>query len=338
MTTETKQRIRSILICVTVLAVTLAAVLLTVLFPRREGPFSEETTQLAAPVTQVRKGSFRVLVGGYDRVSGLADVLMLISLDRDTGEAVALQIPRDTYAAYTDGSYRKINGAPRALGGMAAFRTLLSESLGISIDRYLALSPDAFRDLVDALGGVEIELGEDMNYEDPAQGLSIHLKAGKQRLDGETAEEFVRYRSGYANGDLGRLDAQKLFLAALFRQLREGLSPMTVATLAAALTQGTETDLTLSDVAMLAGELPMLEAERTMLVTAPGKAITGVNSGASYYVLSAPAMRELLSRYFGADEAGFDPKGLFYSAEYVGFGEIYRQYVPYETFSAAQMA
>ena len=74
-----------------------------------------------------RKGRMTILLAGTDRTSGLSDVLMLVSLDRDTGETRILQLPRDTYVKCGSGSYRKLNGAPSALGGMEEFRTFMAK-------------------------------------------------------------------------------------------------------------------------------------------------------------------------------------------------------------------
>ena len=281
------------------------------------------------------KGYFRVLVAGTDRVSGLSDVLMLVSLNLDTDEAWILQLPRDTYAIYHEGSYRKLNGAPNFLGGMEQMKQMMSRALGVPIDRYVRLSPDAFCEAVDALGGVEIELERAMHYDDPAQGLSIHLKAGKQMLDGKAAEQFVRYRSGYAQGDLGRMDAQKVFLAALFRQIRHSASPLSLAKLGVSVLADWETNLTASDAMSLASEVLSLDSERVHFVTAPGESATA-KSGASYYALSRQGMAELLETYFGGDAACFDPDRMFLNPNNEAFGSIYEGYSPYQIISAAE--
>jgi len=274
------------------------------------------------------RDAFRILVAGSDATSGLCDVLMLVSIDRTTHEVFVLQIPRDTYANYTDKNYRKLNGAYAELGGMAGLSEFLSSALGIPIDRTLHLSPSAFRTVVDALGGVEIDLPRNLNYEDPAQGLSIHLKAGKQTLNGAQAEQFVRYRSGYAQGDLDRLDAQKIFLSALFRRL-SGLGVTEAASLAMEMRGVLDSNLDAGDIFSLSRELLTLTPERIFFVTAPGEATTATQSGASYYVLSAPAMEELLVRYFGVEAGGFDPQSVFLNERYEHFSEIYREYREY---------
>ena len=276
-------------------------------------------------VTDPPKGYFRVLVAGVDRTSGLADVWMLITLNRDTEEAWILQIPRDTYVAYTQRDYRKLNGAIGALGGMAESAAFLSEALGVSVDRRMVISLDTVARAVDALGGVEIELTESLQYRDPSQGLTISLPKGRQTLDGVAAEQLIRYRSGYAQGDLGRLDMQKVFLSALLRKIQAIHSPVTLVELAGVLLRGMDTDLTLADVALLAPELLRLDPQRIGMVTAPGEATVATVSGASYYVLSREGMAELLTDRLGAEADSFDPDGVFLNQRYPHFQSIYEK-------------
>ena len=71
---------------------------------------------------------------------------------------------------------------------------------------------------IDALGGVTITVSQDMDYDDPYQNLSIHLQAGEQTLSGKDAVGLLRYRKGYPEGDLKRVEVQQAFLMELFRQ------------------------------------------------------------------------------------------------------------------------
>lgn len=290
----------------------------------------------SAAVLSEPSGTLQLLVAGTDRASGLADVLMLVSVNGETGEVCMLQIPRDTYGQYTKRSYRKLNGMIRSLGDMEAAKDFLSDAMGISIDRYLLLSPDAFRSAVDAVGGVELVLEEPMDYNDPAQGLSIHLPAGRQTLDGRAAEYFVRYRSDYVRGDLGRMDAQKQFLAALLGKVRGSMSVWSLGRLAVSLLDEVETDLSVSEIMTLAGTVFSAKSEQVLFVTAPGTDVIGENSGASYYVLSAPSMERLLGEYFGGQRGAFDPEGLFcYPSEV--FRRAYRAEVAYVPISANEI-
>ncbi|MBO5305810.1 MAG: LCP family protein [Clostridia bacterium] len=163
--------------------------------------------------TAAKGGVCNLLFLGRDDAAGLCDVLMLVSFDLDFGRLHIVQIPRDTYFSYTADHYKKINAAPRVLGGADKLADELAAALGVGIDGYVEFDLDFVQAAVDAVGGVEIDVPCDMDYDDPAQNLSIHLKKGTQRLTGKEAVGFVRFRSGYARADLGRMDAQKLFLA-----------------------------------------------------------------------------------------------------------------------------
>ena len=278
---------------------------------------------------------FRLLVAGKDRTSGLYDVIMLISLNRANDSVCVLQIPRDTYLEYTEKSYKKINGAPSALGGMKQFASFLSDALGVEIDSYVSFGLDAFSDAVDAVGGVEIELGEELDYSDPAQDLNIHLPKGKQTLDGKTAEHFVRYRAGYLRGDLDRLDAQKIFMSALFKKVMS-LSLYETTSLITALLPSVNTDLGIFEIMGVMKDARRVSVEGLSFVTAPGEDIVSERSGAWYYVLSAPSTRQLLEEYFGGENE-FDSKGLFRKENDQGFSEIYQRNVDFQISNADDM-
>ncbi len=292
---------------------------------------SEEDT----PASVAEKGTFRLLITAEDRTSGLCDVLMLASFDRDAGTVSVMQLPRDTYADFGKASYRKLNGASSYLG-KDGLRSWLGDRLGISIDRYVHLSPDGFCRMVDALGGVELTLAEPMTYHDPDQGLDIDLPSGKQTLNGKQAEWFVRYRSGYAQGDLGRMDAQKIFLVALAEKAKAVRSPLTLVRLAAAVLAEAETDLSFSDLSGLCEELLAVEQENMLLLTAPGQACEGKDGG-SYYVLSAPSMKEVLRTYFGGTEE-FDSSHSFLHSERSSFRRAYESKADYRIHRADEVA
>ena len=86
---------------------------------------------------------------------------------------------------------------------------ILARSFGTPIDFYAQLNLDGFVNIVNAIGGVDVYIQEDMDYEDPLQNppLKIHLKKGMQHLDGKKAEQFIRFRYGYAAADIARIDA-----------------------------------------------------------------------------------------------------------------------------------
>ncbi len=309
----------------TSLAAVLIAVILTVLIgviafaSELIGGPDESTVQTSGE--NVDREGINILVTGSDRTSGLTDVIMLVRADKD-GSIAVMQIPRDTYAKYNQNGYKKLNGAYAALGGRK-FKELLSSALAIKIDRYLMLSPDAFRDVVDALGGVEVELDRTFYYDDPYQNFTVHLTKGRHLLNGEKAEQFVRYRSGYVNGDLGRIDAQKIFLASALTKAAEELTPIRAISIATALIGNVDTDLTPDDIGFLTNCLGAIESDKIVMMTAPGEAVVAKKSGASFYSISALSTKRLIGEYFGTVLGEFDKDQLFLNEGNVDFRKIY---------------
>ena len=303
-------------------AVILATVVATLIFGNREGE-----RQQSDSATESFKGAdkpYCILVTGEDKVSGLCDVIMLVSVDTRNERICVMQIPRDTYAEYTEGSYKKLNGAANALGGVEGLRAFLSQSLGVAIDGYLALDLASFRRIIDTIGGVEIELDRAIHYTDAEQGLFIDLPSGRQVLDGKKAEMLVRYRKGYADGDIGRLGAQKRFLASLFASLQQKVNSDNAYPLANALMDGLDTDIGIATAVALGLEALTTKSERLIFVTAPGEQTVAEKSGASYYVLSAASTDSLLCEYFGkSEEQSFDESLAFRHPSYEGFISIY---------------
>lgn len=261
-----------------------------------------------------------LLLLGCDRAASLTDSIQLVSVTPASGEVRILQLPRDTYAAYTERDYRKLNGACNTLGADGT-RQWLSEALGVRIDYTAVYGLDCVQRAVDAVGGVELEIPNGgMHYNDPVQGLEIDLPAGCHRLNGTQAEQFIRFRAGYADADLGRLDAQKLFLAAFLRSCRSLSAPELVRVCMAVLPE-VKTDLPVGTAVRLA--LSLLRAEDPVLTaeTAPGEAAKGI-SGAWYYILNRAGMTDALSRWSGKTVT-FDPDRLFDRPGNPDFHRIY---------------
>lgn len=292
------------------------------LWMRLMGELTEEND--IATVARAQHGCIQVLVMGKDRAAGLTDVLMIASLDTKQNTLHLIQIPRDTYAAYTDGSYKKLNGAYAKLGGegVAAF---LSENMGIPIDYYACIDLDVLGEMVNMIGGVPINIPDDMDYDDPSQNLHIHLKAGEQVLDGDTAQMFVRFRSGYVQADVGRMDAQKLFLSSLAKKTKENLSTAQTVSLVCKCFGKIKTNMSLSDCISCAKTLRKVELSELHMVTLPGAPTrTATNSGAWYYVLNKSATDRLLRDTLGDLAREFDPNQVFTDQNKSTFDRIYR--------------
>ena len=165
-------------------------------------------------------GRSTVLLCGTDEDGTRTDTILLLTLDRSEGSVRLLSIPRDTYApAYY---VPKINSAYGAVGGgekgMEQLMEQVKNVIGFMPDAYALVDLNAFVEAVDLLGGLDFDVPMDMDYDDPDQNLFIHLKAGEQHLTGEQLMWVVRFRSGYANADIGRTEVQRAVMKAAMKQ------------------------------------------------------------------------------------------------------------------------
>ena len=164
----------------------------------------------------------------------LTDTIMIASYDPNNQQASLLSIPRDTFIgeskAYASG-YDKINAVYSA-EGIEELLDDVNRITGLNVEYYLKVDTEALKVLVDEIGGVYFEVPIDMNYTDRKQNLYIDLEAGYQLLDGDKAEQVVRFRhnsdgttypSEYGGEDLGRMRTQRAFLTALLEQTIENM-------------------------------------------------------------------------------------------------------------------
>lgn len=282
------------------------------------------------------KDVINILALGRDDAAQLCDVVLLASINLSSREFNVLQIPRDTLFEYGNEQYGKINAAPRMYGSVSAFKDALSEALGVNINYYLAFDLNTVAELVDTLSGVEIDVPMDMDYEDSSQNLSIHLKAGKQFLNGEQAIQYLRYRSGYITGDLGRMDAHKTVLNAFAKRIEESGNSGVMLKLLKVITSKSETNLTDQSLFSIMLKCAQNKPGATYYVTAPGEAIRSEQSGAWYYVLSRSSNAELLSEKFGlqGDKNDFDKSNKFVDKRVKSFYDIYNKRCEYKIYSA----
>ena len=158
-----------------------------------------------------------VLGCGINETGTLTDVIDLGRFDLETDRISLLQTPRDTYIGgrYVTGKINAVYGHPKGDSGIQELKTLVEKQLQLPIDYTATITLSGLRSMVDAMGGVEVEVPFQMEY---LPGMV--LEEGKQRLNGEQAEWFIRYRKGYATGDIGRLGAQKEFLHGVLDAVR----------------------------------------------------------------------------------------------------------------------
>ena len=266
----------------------------------------------------------RFLVMGCDRSAHLADCIMIVTVNEGSGEVSVVQIPRDTYAEYTSRDYKKLNGILGEKGEKGA-KEFLSRAVGIPLDYFLILDLNCLDQVVDAVGGVDLDIPMDMYYSDPDGGLEIALSKGYHHLSGVQAEQFVRYRAGYANADLGRLDAQKIFLRAFVKKCNS-LSGTEKAKLLLSFLTKVQTDIDIAAAFRMAGLFGNFDADAIPMVTLPGQAVQG-SSGAWYYSVNRQGAIRVLNQYLlpqaQFDDSTFDPGGIFDREDFKDFHNIY---------------
>ncbi|CAK6692009.1 LCP family protein [Synechococcus sp. CBW1107] len=197
------------------------------------------TGQLSNPFAAWGANGRDVLVLGTDVGGGNTDVMFSIRIEN--GVTHVTQVPRDTYIDSARYGGIKAN-ALYAYGGADAVKQELSERLGRPIDHHLLVNLGAIRRMGDVLGGVEVNVPKRMYYVDNSQGLYIDLQPGLQTLKGRDLEGFLRWRHD-EEGDIGRIDRQKLVLTALFSKLTRPENLVRLPSLIGAAGQDLKTDL-----------------------------------------------------------------------------------------------
>ena len=229
----------------------------------------------AEPTRTRREGVYTLLLAGRDNGNGNTDTMILARLDTEAHTVDAVSIPRDTMVN-TSWQIRKLNaayamGALSGGSGAESLRRHVARLTGFEADNYAILDLDAFVQVVDALGGVDFEVPVAMDYEDLGQGLTIHLQPGMQRLNGYQAMGLCRFRSGYANADLGRIEMQQRFLKACAAQFITLGNIPNVSRVVEILSGSLETDLSGGNIAWFFRQLLRCRSEDIHFYTAPNR-------------------------------------------------------------------
>ncbi len=215
---------------------------------------------------KARDGRVAILLIGTDqrnREPSRADTIMVAFVDPDGGEFSLLSIPRDTYAQIPGRGKEKIAHA-HAYGGPDLLMKTVENLLHIPIVKYVELNFRGFEGVIDILGGVEIEVEKAMYY--PPEG--IDLKPGLQRLNGNQALQYVRYRSD--GDDLTRIKRQQRFLGAVAEQALRISSLVKIPELAKEINAYTQTNLNTKEMIGLARILKESGTSKFDAATLPG--------------------------------------------------------------------
>ncbi len=242
---------------------------------------------------------------GYDALvdsfDGLSDTMLMLRFDPATERIAVMSIPRDTRTD-VGGVVTKINEANRE-GGPALTAEAVSELLGgVGIDRYMRINVQGVEKLIDALGGVEVDVPKDMKYQDDSQHLYINLKAGEQHLDGDKAMQFLRFRYD-DNGDIGRVQRQQILMRSLMEQ---ALNPTTIARLPKILSviqSHVDTNLSVQELVALVGYGAQANRSNIQMLMLPGEFSSYEDYELSYWLPNYAEIDTLAQQYFGLNNA-----------------------------------
>ena len=272
----------------------------TVYVPATE--VDEETGEETEVETEVpashRAGVYNILIAGTDGDGYRTDTIIVAHLDENTHEVALMSVPRDTAVMNGNGGLMKINSvyANGKEEGMERLERRLSSLLGFEMDGYVLVNLDAFVKVVDLVGGVTVNVPQDMYYSDPSQNLLIDLKAGEQKLDGKQAMGLVRFRKGYATQDIQRTQTQQQFLKALAKQCLSVSSLTKLREFADIFSQYVTTNLTTGNMVWFGKELLSCDFDNMKTYTAEGEG--AMINGASYYPLYAGKLLSVVNEAF----------------------------------------
>ena len=241
-----------------------------------------------------------VVLGVDERPSegdvGRSDTLFVVMFDQKSKKISLLSVPRDTRVRIPGYGWDKINHA-YAYGGRELTQKTVEELLGIRIDNYVMVDFSGFKGLVDAIGGIDINVEKDMYYFDDWDGFKIDLKKGMQHMDGATAIQYVRYRD--EEGDIGRIRRQQHFIMAVYDKITSADMLLHVPGLTKQLTTMVKTNLPISDMMDVGRALhSMVKEQGLAMAMVPGtpKYIDGV----SYWLPDITKMRQEMADMQGA--------------------------------------
>lgn len=249
-----------------------------------------------------------VLVMGIDRVpgakddskeifSGRSDTMLLVRVDPIADTVSLLSIPRDTQVDIPNVGVTKINDANVRGGATLAAQTVSANLNGVQIDRYVRVSTDAFKELVNLLGGVEVYVPKPMKYEDKTQKLKIDLSPGRQILNGDQAEQFARFRHDDL-GDIGRVQRQQTLLKALRKQVTSPSIIPRIPSLVKAMQKYIDTNLSLEEMLALVGAGRKLSEGKFKMVMLPGRFSSPNEFIASYWLMDSLGRDRVMQQYF----------------------------------------
>jgi len=229
-----------------------------------------------------------------------SDTMILASVNQENGTVNLLSIPRDTRV--TIPGHKGAEKITHAFfyGGSSLAISTVEQLLQVPVHYYVVIDWQAFIKVIDILGGVDLYVETDMNYEDPYANLAIHLKKGYQHLDGNKAGQYVRFRSDEL-GDIGRVQRQQRFLKAMMERTMRASTILKAPSLLHTMGQYVTTDLTTFKMIKLANVLKSYKTGDLHADMLPGNFAT--IDGISFWSHNQEQTKQLVDRMFVNEDA-----------------------------------
>ena len=251
------------------------------------------------------KDKATIMIMGVDERDddvGRSDTLMIASIDPKTNQASLLSVPRDTRVKIKGHGFDKVNAA-YAYGKEKLSQDTVERLLGVNIDHYIIINTKSFKKIIDAIGGIDIDVPKRMHYEDPWDddgGLIIDFHPGMQHMDGAKAVTYVRYRD--EEGDLGRIRRQQDFVRACMEKI---VSPAIIPKLPVVIKEvmgSIETDLSFRQLLEFAGTLKESKNNGLKTDMVPGRPL--YIEGISYWIPDLNKLRMTVADTLGVSLSG----------------------------------
>ena len=219
------------------------------------------------------------------------DTMILCKVNFETGKIDILSIPRDS-RVMVRGKLDKINHAHH-FGGLKLAMKTTRDFLNLDIDYYVRVNFFSVKDIVDALGGVEVDVPVQVDVAED----NVHLEPGKQILNGKQALQFARFRAGYAEGDVGRVKAQQLLIKALVTELTKAKNIAKIPQILEVVKKTVNTNIPFSTIAKLALKTKNLSVDKMHTEIVPGE--SAYINNISYFVPNRSKLNALVKEMFG---------------------------------------
>lgn len=294
------QKVSKVFIILSIVSLAFFSILYVINYNIDASSISEEnTTEIRCKATSEKKEVISALVCGINE--NLTDTIIYIRYNVKTGKIAMMSIPRDTYV---DNEYcigHKINAIYRGKN-VVPLISEIEDILDVKIDYYLFFRADMLREMVDAIGGVEVDVAMRMKYDDPTQDLHIDLYPGVQVLNGDKAEQYVRFRSnndytvGYAMGDVDRTKVQQEFIKKFIKTALSVSNISKAPQLINIAQKNTNTNVTAREALKYVSDLPKVDFDNIYSTTLPNK--PKYINGLSYVIVDTENTKEEIDKNF----------------------------------------